>query len=84
MILAGGETISVDELPEAQVEYYLDLPFKGAKERLIEDLERRYITEVLRNFKGNISRSAEHSGIARRSLHRLLSKYQMDAHAVAK
>jgi DNA-binding NtrC family response regulator len=95
LILAGGESICVDDLPEAvkrsgdreaeaQVEYYLDLPFKDAKERLIEGFERRYITEVLKNFKGNISRSAEHSGIDRRSLHRLLSKYHIDAHQVAK
>ncbi len=95
LILASGDSISVDDLPEAvkrsgdreaepQVEYYLDLPFKDAKERLIEDFERRYITDVLKNFKGNISRSAEHSGIDRRSLHRLLSKYHIDAHEVAK
>ena len=91
LILAGGESISVDDLPEAlkgsrdrdgdtQVEFYLDFPFKDAKERVIEDFERRYITEVLKNFKGNVSRSAEHSGIDRRSLHRLLSKYHIDAH----
>ena len=95
LILASGDVITVDDLPEGvkrtgdkdadpQVEYYLDLPFKDAKERLIEDFERRYIVDVLKSFKGNISRSAEHSGIDRRSLHRLLSKYHIDAHQVAK
>jgi len=94
LILSGGGEIQPHDLPqgvgrasvsdsEPQVEYYLDLPFKQAKERLIEDFERRYIVDVLRNFAGNISRSAEHSGIDRRSLHRLLAKYHIDAHQVA-
>jgi len=94
LILSGGGEIQPHDLPhsvgkrpmsesEPQVGYYLDLPFKQAKERLIEDFERRYIVDVLRSFAGNISRSAEHSGIDRRSLHRLLAKYHIDAHQVA-
>ncbi|MFH1568898.1 MAG: sigma-54 dependent transcriptional regulator [Gemmatimonadota bacterium] len=94
LILAGSGEVRAEDLPQSimkapsseatsQAEYYLDLPFKEAKERLIEDFERRYIVEVLKNFGGNISRSAEHSGIDRRSLHRLLAKYHIDAHQVA-
>ena len=94
LILSGGESVQPDHLPDSvkktdtadgsePAEYRLDLPFKDAKERLIEDFERRYIIDVLKNFKGNVSRSAEHSGIDRRSLHRLLSKYHIDAHQTA-
>ena len=93
LILSDGELIQPGHLPDSvrkidtvsgsdSAEYRLDLPFKDAKERLIENFERRYIVDVLKNFKGNVSRSAEHSGIDRRSLHRLLAKYQIDAHQV--
>ena len=63
--------------PEPAV--YVELPFKEAKARLVEDFERHYIAEVLEQFGGNISRAAIHSGIDRRSLHRLLAKYEIDA-----
>jgi DNA-binding NtrC family response regulator len=57
----------------------MDLPFKDAKAQLVEEFERRYIVEVLGKYQGNISRAAVHSGIDRRSLHRLLAKYKIDA-----
>ena len=94
LVLAAGDTVQPDDLPPSVVKskggvsgdhpgFYLDLPFKEAKEHLIEDFEKRYIVEVLKRFGGNVSRSAEHSGIDRRSLHRLLAKYQIDAHQAA-
>ena len=92
LVLTSGPYIQPQDLPrnvqkapprEALSQTYLELPFKEAKERLIEDFERRYIREVLGKYEGNISRSATHSGIDRRSLHRLLAKYQIDASQVA-
>ncbi len=90
LVLASGDTILPQDLPHAvstpdishaddHPGFYLHLPFKEAKERLVEDFERRYIADVLKRFKGNISRSAEQVGIDRRSLHRLLAKYHLDA-----
>lgn len=94
MVLANGEKITVAELPQslqsvpvgqtATPQQYMDLPFKEAKAHLVEDFERRYIGEVLRKYQGNISRAAWHSGIDRRSLHRLLAKYGMDATELAR
>jgi DNA-binding NtrC family response regulator len=57
----------------------LHLPFKEAKESVVEEFERHYIEHLLRSHEGNISRAAESSGIDRRSLHRLLAKYGIDA-----
>ena len=89
LVLATGDAIQVEDLPlniqavSARVstapQAYMELPFKDAKARLVEDFERRYIVEVLRRYQGNISRAAVHSGIDRRSLHRLLAKYRIDA-----
>ncbi len=94
LVLATDNVVQPGDLPPSvktsegthssdHPEFYLDLPFKDAKEHLIEDFEKRYIVEVLKTFGGNISRSTDHSGIDRRSLHRLLSKYHIDAHQVA-
>jgi DNA-binding NtrC family response regulator len=90
LVLASSDTVLPVDLPPAVAApegstaddhpgFYLHLPFKDAKERLVEDFEKRYIADVLKRFKGNISRSAEQIGIDRRSLHRLLAKYHLDA-----
>ena len=94
LVLTGDDTIRPEDLPTGIVrtdhakvgeppQVHLSLPFKEAKERLIEDFEKRYIIEILKRFHGNISRAAEHCGIDRRSLHRLLVKYHIDAHQAA-
>ena len=94
LVLTGDDTIRPEDLPPGIVrtdhakvgeppQVHLSLPFKEAKERLIEDFEKRYIIEILKRFHGNISRAAEHCGIDRRSLHRLLVKYHIDAHQAA-
>ncbi|MBT4503052.1 MAG: sigma-54-dependent Fis family transcriptional regulator [Gemmatimonadetes bacterium] len=94
LVLASDDNIQVEDLPQniqavaaeenVPPRAYMDLPFKDAKAQLIEDFERRYIVEVLGKYQGNISRAAVHSGIDRRSLHRLLAKYEIDAAEVAR
>jgi DNA-binding NtrC family response regulator len=89
LVLASGEQIQVEDLPlsiqaisaekSSAPRVYMDLPFKDAKAQLVEEFERRYIVEVLGKYQGNISRAAVHCGIDRRSLHRLLAKYKIDA-----
>ena len=53
----------------------IDLPFKEAKERLIEGFERDYLKGLLERCEGNISRAAREAGIARLYLRKLLKKY---------
>lgn len=90
LVLASDDTVRPRDLPptisaeeggavDDHPGFYLHLPFKEAKERLVEEFEKRYIADVLKRFKGNVSRSAEQIGIDRRSLHRLLAKYHLDA-----
>jgi DNA-binding protein Fis len=40
-----------------------------------EETERRYLEEVLRRARGNLSRAAELSGISRQSLTNLANKH---------
>ena len=87
--LASGDEVVIDDLPEnlgqsLQVGVrttHFDQPFKEAKENVIEEFERAYVQNLLRAHNGNISKAAQHSGIDRRSLHRLLAKHEIDARA---
>jgi DNA-binding NtrC family response regulator len=44
----------------------LDLPWPRARERVLDELQRRYVARVLEQHGGNVSRAAAASGIARR------------------
>lgn len=57
----------------------IELPFKEAKERLVEDFTREYLTALLEKHQGNISQTARAAGIARNYVHRLVAKYGLRA-----
>ena len=44
----------------------LDLPLSQARQRVVDEFERRYLERMLDKHGGNIGRAAEASGIARR------------------
>lgn len=58
------------------------LPFKLAKEQLLERFEREYLMGVLKRCDGNLSRAARESGIHRKSIERLVKKYQLNPKAL--
>ncbi len=85
--LASHDEILVEDLPDnlglsrsvgLRLQHF-DQPFKDAKENVIEEFERAYVENLLQAHNGNISKAAQHSGIDRRSLHRLLVKHHIDA-----
>jgi transcriptional regulator of acetoin/glycerol metabolism len=55
------------------------VPFKEAKERLVESFTREYLAALLEKCGGNISRMAREAGIARNYVHRLVAKYGLKA-----
>ncbi|HYI01816.1 sigma 54-interacting transcriptional regulator [Hyalangium sp.] len=52
-----------------------ELPFKEAKERLIEGFERDYLKGLLERCEGNVSRASREAGIDRVYLRKLLKKH---------
>jgi len=54
-----------------------DLSYKVAKEYVLEKFEVEYLTRQLRKNEGNISRTADKCEIDRRSIHRLIKKYNI-------
>jgi DNA-binding NtrC family response regulator len=78
-ILAEGDVITVDDLPEN----LLTAPGAGAPEatadpRHLEEVERRHVEDILRQEKGNKLRAAKALGVSRRALYRLLAKYRIE------
>jgi DNA-binding NtrC family response regulator len=51
------------------------LPFKEAKERLLDAFEKSYVAQLLERAGGNVSRAADEAGIDRNHLSRLAKKH---------
>jgi DNA-binding NtrC family response regulator len=87
LTFSEGEEILPAHLPprvrgqarEGPLPFNEHLSFKDAKEQLLENFEREYITSVLARCEGNLSRAARESGLHRKSIERLVKKYQLDA-----
>jgi DNA-binding NtrC family response regulator len=73
-----GRPFTADEPDENTVPMALDLPFKEAKERLIEGFERDYLRTLLERCEGNVSRASREAGIDRVYLRKLLRKHALD------
>jgi transcriptional regulator of acetoin/glycerol metabolism len=54
------------------------MPFKLAKQHMIEEFERRYVSKLLDEHNGNISAAARHAGIDRMSIHKMLNRLGLD------
>ena len=75
IVLARGETIEIEHLPEMAVQTFRSN--KGSMPSL-DDQERSYIEWVLDQTEGNKTKAAEILGIDRVSLWRKLKKYALN------
>ncbi len=80
--LCQGNDIRLEDLPpalyknaEAILDKILHMPYREAKEQVLETFEQKYITNYLKKYNGNITRAADACGIDRRTMHRLINKY---------
>ena len=84
---AGGELTREHLFIEADMEStaagmnpsVVEMPFKDAKDHMIQDFHQHYIQALLEKSNGNISRAAEMAGIQRQYLHRLMREANIDA-----
>jgi len=56
-----------------------DLPFHDAKTDAITAFEKEYLQDLLKRHNGNISQAARTAGIDRKTIHRMLAKYEIEA-----
>ena len=71
-------TIEDSEEYETDTDFDLKGPYKLLKERVIERFTRDYVCRLLKQTQGNISASAEISGITRQSLQKIIHRYEIN------
>ncbi|WP_437515252.1 sigma 54-interacting transcriptional regulator [Sorangium sp. So ce1099] len=64
---------------DARLRRLLELPLPEAREMVLEELERAYLTEKLRQHGGNISQAADAMGVSRQLVHRLIQRHGLRA-----
>lgn len=53
--------------------------YKDAKEKVVNDFTRVYVSELLTRTRGNVSEAARQSGLSRVALQKILKRLEMDA-----
>ena len=88
--LAESDTVTTADLPahiikelntNTSTTWVSILPYKEAKEKWLETFDRRYLKQILSKYRGNISKAAKFSGINRRTIYRLLERYNIELDA---
>lgn len=83
-ILSTGKLIQINDLPiplkgnhkKFETDVFL-LNYLNAKESIMEKFEVEYLTYHLKDNQGNITRTAQKCKLDRRTLHRLIKKYNI-------
>jgi len=55
-------------------------PFLDQKKQVLQEFEKKYFTNLLIKYRGNISRAAAKAQISRRTLYRMISIYNLQKH----
>jgi DNA-binding NtrC family response regulator len=53
-------------------------PFIKARDRFVEEFERRYLTDILERCNMNVSEAARQASVDRRNFQRLLRRHQIN------
>ena len=56
----------------------IDVPFKVAKQKLVDEFDRRYLEALLEEHDGNISAAARAAGIERMSIYKMIRRLGLD------
>jgi DNA-binding NtrC family response regulator len=87
LTFSEGPDVDVNHLPprltsagqKQPLPFNEHLGFHEAKEQLLESFEKEYLSALLKRCEGNVSRAARESGLHRKSIERLVKKYDLDA-----
>lgn len=74
-ILADGQQITVDDLPDTLTKAVPITPPTSSSPDALDAVERRHVAEVLAKYDGNKVRAAKALGISRRALYRLIERH---------
>ncbi|MBM9603077.1 sigma-54-dependent transcriptional regulator [Desulfopila inferna] len=93
IMFAEGDTITAKDLSN-DIETMANLPdrkqfdnvisediidYKNAKERMLDGFTQEYVRSILKKTQGNVSQSAELSGLSRTALQKILRRYDISS-----
>jgi DNA-binding NtrC family response regulator len=76
---AAAAPTQAEDPAQARLNKLLELSLPEAREAVLEELERAYVTAKLAQHNGVIAHAAEAMGVTRQLLHRLLARYGLSA-----
>ena len=85
--LGNGHVIRPEDLPDYLCEKndhqdggpdFTNFSLRVARRRWMEKFERKYLTDLLAKYDGNISQVARFAGVNRMTIYRLLKQYQIN------
>jgi two-component system, NtrC family, response regulator GlrR len=85
-VLSESEMIRPQDLPIPHVERTAagkQKSFAQRKASVIAEFEKHYLTDLLRNHRGNVTHAAQEAGKDRRAFGRLIKKHQIDKRRIA-
>ena len=59
-----------------------DEPYHSARDRILAEFERRYLTALVNRADGNMSKAARRAGVDRTTLYRLMEKHGMQRETI--
>lgn len=72
---SAGRVSQVSSPPSSEPVSFSGLKLGEAREKVLEDFEKRYIAKRLSEHAGNVTRAAEAMGVSRQYLHKLMDRY---------
>jgi DNA-binding NtrC family response regulator len=85
VLLPNHPTLGFETPPHKDGEGFahidIEVPFKVAKQRLLDEFDRRYLQELLEAHDGNISAAARAAGIERMSIYKMIRRLGLDKDA---
>jgi two-component system nitrogen regulation response regulator GlnG len=85
MLLPNHPAAAFETPPKKEGEGFahidIDVPFKVAKQKLVDEFDRRYLQQLLEAHDGNISAAARAAGIERMSIYKMIRRLGLDKEA---
>jgi DNA-binding NtrC family response regulator len=78
-LLTTDSLVPTRDVSNGRMHDLFALPFKEAKDRLLEEFQMQYIARALARHGGNVSQAARDSGVKRQYLHRLMRETNLDS-----
>lgn len=87
VVLAPEDTIRPEDIgwssggtsSECPGDRYLEMEYRVAKQKTLEDFHNRYFENLLHQAEGNVTRAAQICGLERQHLQQILRKYDISA-----